>query len=66
MKEKYEAKENADMTLGDLKYRLEEEGVGYTLMHYCSYSDIKDKEARRLFGEAHDAIVRLEQYMENV
>lgn len=60
----YPRKENADMGDEDVKYRIEEEGIGYTLEHYCSYGDIKKEDTRILFGKAVDALDKLKEHLE--
>lgn len=52
----YLPSDNASVTDSDLKYRIEEEGFGYTIQHYYRFSDIKSKETRELFGKAYDAM----------
>jgi len=62
--ETFEPKEDADMTYEDVKYHAENEGVGYLLLDYCSYSDIKDSETRLLFGKAYKAVKELTEHLE--
>lgn len=52
----YLPSDDASVTDSDLKYRIEEEGFGYTIQHYYRYSSIKSKETRELFGKAYDAM----------
>lgn len=49
----------------DLKYRLENEGVGYALKHYYGRDIVhKDEHLVRLWAEAHDKLIELEKYID--
>lgn len=61
--EYFPKKENADIDDSDLKYRIEEEGIGYTLEHYCSYGDIKNEKTRVLFGFAVKSLDKLKEHL---
>lgn len=54
-----------DMTYEDLSYRLRNEGEGYALKHYYGPNiDHEDEKVVRLWKEAHDKLVELENYIE--
>ncbi len=57
-------KKMSDITYEDLRYRLESEGEGYALKHYFG-PDIEheDEEVVRLWKEAHDKLIELEDYV---
>lgn len=59
----YNKNKNANMSDEDVRYIIEEEGIGYTLECYCSYGDIKRKKTRVLFGQAVDAIIKLKKHL---
>jgi len=54
----------SDITYGDLKYRLENEGEGYALKHYYGPNiEHEDEKVVRLWRDAHDKLIELEKYL---
>ena len=45
-------------------HRMQNEGSGYFIQHYCSAYNFKDKRTRQLFKKASDAMNELETYLE--
>lgn len=55
----------SDITYEDLSYRLRNEGEGYALKHYYGPNiDHKDEKVVRLWKEAHDKLIELEEYLQ--
>jgi len=55
----------SDTTYEDLSYRLRNEGEGYALKHYYGPNiDHKDEKVVRLWKEAHDKLIELEEYLQ--
>lgn len=52
-----------DVTNEDLKYRIEEEGIGYTLESYYHFETMQDDKTRELFKAALDSINKLKEYL---
>lgn len=44
---------------------VNQEGIGYAVLHYMSSKDIKDKELKKLWNKAHKALKNLEDFLEN-
>jgi len=58
-------KKMSDITYEDLSYRLRNEGEGYALKHYYGPNiDHKDEKVVRLWKEAHDKLIELEEYLQ--
>lgn len=54
-----------EVTYEDLSYRLRNEGEGYALKHYYGPNiDHKDEKVVRLWKEAHDKLIELEEYLQ--
>lgn len=54
-----------DITYKDLRYRLKNEGVEYALKHYYGPNiDHEDETVVRLWKEAHDKLIELENYLD--
>lgn len=54
-----------ETTYEDLSYRLRNEGVEYALKHYYGPKiDHKDEKVVRLWKEAHDKLIELEEYLQ--
>ena len=54
-----------NITYKDLSYRLDNEGEGYALKHYYGPDiDHEDEKVVRLWKEAHDKLVELEEYLQ--
>lgn len=51
-------------TNGDVIDRIEQEGIGYAIMHYMDSSHIKDPETVRLWDNASNALSELVTYLE--
>lgn len=52
------------ITYEDLSYRLRNEGEGYALKSYYGPNiDHKDEKVVRLWKEAHDKLIELEEYL---
>ena len=48
----------------EVKYSIENEGLGYFLQSYCSSDYMPDKEGKMLFENALNALNEFEQYVE--
>ena len=48
----------------EVKYSIENEGLGYFLQSYCSSDYMPDEEGRLLFEKAENALNEFESYVE--
>ncbi len=56
-----------EVTIKDMRYRLEAEGEGYALLHYYGRNiSCEDKTAENLWKSAYDALIKLTEYVNNV
>lgn len=56
-------KEKGESTNGDAADIIENEGLDYAVMHYCSGDEFKDPETRRLWDAADKALEALCAYL---
>ena len=48
-----------------LKYRIREEGLHYTLMHYSSWAEIDDREFQYMRNDYCNLAQKLEEYIDD-